>query len=218
MDKQNHHHKHKALKALFEPTLSKAELTQGRIIEAAIKSYVLVGIEKSNYQQIAMVGSVSRSLIQHYFPDPDELLAMSVRFMISSFRAFAIEAIQAQSDSQEKLVAYIRSAFDWGRTYKNLEKFWFLFYYYCSIKKKYRDLNTEIMKSGYDHLTSLLTAGKEAGLFTCKTPAETARQIQVILTGALVVLGTQNFGIDSDEYVQNIIHLCLRLAGSADPR
>src|ERR1700690_3225941 len=85
------------LKDIFPPSLGKAEKTQGKIIEAALKSFTQFGIEQSNYRTIAALAGMSRSLIQHYFPEHEDLLLTSVKYVLGNFQNFAKETMRDQA-------------------------------------------------------------------------------------------------------------------------
>src|SRR4051812_18083885 len=87
-----------ALGELFPYKPSKAQRTQLAIIESAIKCYATLGIEKSTAERIAKTCGISRPLVQHYFPDREGLLEMSIKYIRTYLQKLAVDAVNSRPD------------------------------------------------------------------------------------------------------------------------
>ena len=116
-----------------------------------------------NYESLAQSCGISRSLIQHYFPDRDELILTAMRFVRAKYQKLCVDAIATQSTAKGQLKAYLEAACSWPKVYPQDAKIWLLFYYNCSINKKYRKVNTELVAQGHERIIEMLegaTKGK----------------------------------------------------------
>lgn len=177
---------------LLEADLSKAQKRQFAIIEAAIKCYASVGVDRTTFDRIAQVGKMSRPIIQHYFKDKHEIFLRAVKYIRANFQQLAVDAILSKTNPKDQLEAYIRCTFDWIEDYSHHMKVWLLYFYYCGFDSELKELNTELVEMGTKRIAALIETGNEAGIFRSKSPAEHARLIQVNITGALISASTEN--------------------------
>ena len=56
-----------------------------------------------------------------------------------------------------------------------------------------------------------MRAGNQIGAFMCKKPAEAAKQIQILLTGALIVYGTEELPQGAQAYWRTVVADCLEI-------
>jgi AcrR family transcriptional regulator len=195
---------------LFPQTPKRSEKRILEIVEAAIKSYATLGIEKTTYATIAKIGKISRPLVQHYFKDKEAIFDLAVKYIRIHFQKMAVSAIEKQKTPQKMLEAYVDSTFDWLEKFPNHTRVWLLFYFYCTADKKSRELNTELTQTGRKRIEAILNAGVAMGAFGCKQPAEAALLIQTMVTGALIAAGTET--VDVAAYRQTVRAQCLALA------
>jgi AcrR family transcriptional regulator len=198
--------------SLFSIEPSSGQKRMMQIIEGAIKCYASVGIENTTYDRIAKACKITRPLIQHYFKDLDEIFEVAVKFIRANFQRVAIEAIQKESKPKEQLMAYVESTFQWVKEYPAHANTWKLVYYYCDLDPKLRKLQTEMVYLGLDRIAGLLEIGKSQKVFGCKDVRTTANFIQMLMTGALVKVSTENMDVSLEEFSKEISGACLRIA------
>ncbi len=195
--------------SLFDIVPTKAQERQLKIIEAAVEDFASVGIEKSTYESIARRSKVSRPLVHHYFPDKEVLIERAITYVRANFQSIAVKAIQGEEKSEHQLNAYIVSTFDWLKKYPAHVKVWLLFYYYCGIDAKYRKLNSDLVDMGHRRIKAILEIGHTQKRFIVKNATETAKLIQLLITGGLLAGCTENADLKA---LQNqVVHGCNRL-------
>ncbi len=190
---------------------SKAQQRQIQIVEAAIKVFAAVGIEKATYDKIAKICRVTRPLIQHYFPDKEQLFELVVKYIRGHFQAIAIRAIERGTSETEQLKSYISSTFRWLDDFPEHVQVWMLFYFLSSHHAKYRKINTELVGMGHGRIAALIERGTESGQFESKDYQIDAKLIQTAITGALVSLTTEDFSIDRKVFEKQVVEECLRI-------
>lgn len=202
------------LDSLFPPTHSASTGRKAQILEAAIKSYVRNGVEKTTPGRIAQICKVSRPLVLHYFPNRQELFDYVVRYIRARFQQIAIEAIQKASTPRQQLEAYVDSTFDWIRLYPEHAKVWLLFFYYCSIERKRLQMHSELTEMGRSRIQALLEMGTKSGDFACHEPGLVAKMIQVAISGALLSVLTEASVVPPEKIRTETLRLCFHLAGA----
>ncbi len=179
--------------------LTKSQATKLRIINGTIQCYIRHGANQTTYQKIAKLSKCSFALTKHYFPDPDELFEMVAKYIRVNFQRVAVEAIRSKHTPTDQLVAYIKSTFDWVDDYRDHGRVWMLFFFNCSIKKGQRATNTDLVNMGHARITALLNLGRSQKLFSFRSAEETARLIQIVISGALVAMLTEDIGQSQKE-------------------
>jgi AcrR family transcriptional regulator len=210
---------HAILPELFPARLSKSDRRKIQIIDAAIGRFASTGIESTSFEDIAQDCGVSRALVQHYFPNREDLADVALRVIRGRFQKLAVDAVAAASSPEEKLIAYAHSTFSWIRDFPSHARVWLLFYYYCGIDRKKRKLNTELVSQGHARITALLKRGAELGAFALEDDqflSERAKLIQNTLTGALLSAVTENHDSLAQVEAQTAA-LVLHLAKMAHP-
>jgi AcrR family transcriptional regulator len=199
---------------LFPLEPSESQRRQVEIAEAAIRIYVREGVERATFERIARESGCSRPLVMHYFPERDSIFQLAARYVRASFQALAVEAIRAEATPVGQLRAYTLSTFDWVEKSPDHAKVWMLFFYYCGIRKEYRDLNTDLVRMGHDRIAALLARGKDQGVFACEDPVMAAKQVQLLISGAVVAAITERVPGSMRKLRELTVQGCLALAGA----
>lgn len=190
---------------------SKSELRKQQIIDSAIRCYATFGAENTTYEKIAKVCKVTRPLIQHYFPDRDELFAVAVHYIRWRYQRAVVERVEKAQGPLDKLRAYIDASQQWVIDEPLHSKAWALFFYHCSINPKFKALNTELVATGTQRIMGLLSAAQTQGALSPKlNVAFAARAIQHVLTGAIVAAGTETLTVPWNEFKNSTQSICLR--------
>jgi AcrR family transcriptional regulator len=177
---------------LFRSEASKSQLQQVKIVEAAIKSYARHGIEKTTYTNLAKQCAISRTLIHHYFPTLDSLFLLAARYARETLLECAKKGLVAHRlDERKQLDGYIEGCFNWVRLFPDQAKFWMLYFYQASLGGEAMQENSELVSAGHERIEGLILAGREKGYFHFKDAKETAKGIQLLITGAIVSVLTE---------------------------
>lgn len=186
---------------LFKTVATKAQNQQLKILESAIHSFVVNGIQETSYASLAKSCRISRPLIHHYFPDWGDLIRGAAIYVRSVMQDHAIQATQsAGSKVVDQLEAYVESCFTWIEKYPEHFKFWLLYFYQCGIDPKARAEHTELVEMGHKRITALLQMGNERGEWKVKEPVRAAKMIQTSITGSMLVAITE----DSDYSLKDL--------------
>lgn len=83
-----------------------ADTRKPAILQAAIDSISANGLPMPSYDAIAKAGGISRQLIRHYFPDPEELMLAVCDRLAAAYRDRLMQGIIA-ADSHERLATFL---------------------------------------------------------------------------------------------------------------
>jgi AcrR family transcriptional regulator len=206
------------LSSLFEFMPTRAQRRMVEILEGAIRNYATIGVEKTTYDSIAKACKISRPLVQHYFKDKDAIYEMSMKYIRANFQKLAVDAIKKSSDPATQLEQYVSALFAWAKKYPLHAKVWNLVYYYAAVDSHLKRINTDLVMMGHDRITALLTAGVESGVFADGEIRARAKMIQMLYTGALVSVSSEDLYIDVEEFRKLLVRSCLQLAIQPLPR
>lgn len=203
---------------LFELRASTRQKTMMKIVEAAIQNYASLGVEETTYDSIAKTCRVSRPLVHKYFPSKKDIFLLAIKYIRLSFQRMAIAALDTQVTPQGKLVAYVESTFEWIETRKEHVKVWGLFQYQSMINREMMAINTEMARVGHTRITRLLEYGNQVGVFKSASPFQDAKQIQTLITGALMIVITESSEPMNADLKRATIESCFRIVGAEAPR
>lgn len=192
---------------------TKSERRRMQIIERTIVSLAISGIDKLTHESLAEECGISRSLAYHYFPDRDALVLLTMRFIRARFQKLCVDAIERETESKNRLRAYVETACSWPEVSRYDARAWVLFYYHCAVMKKYRSLNTELVVQGHARITALLE--KIAGpVFVATDFPLNAKLIQNLITGYFLSVITEDHTPEARAaLLQATVSECMRLGG-----
>lgn len=179
---------------LFEVAASKSQEQQLKIIEAAIRSFAKNGIEATTYTSLAKDCEISRPLIHHYFPTLEDLFLLTAKYVRQTLLNLAVAemAKTPATDPRAQLEGYLKGCFRWVREFPDQFSFWLLYFYQASLKGQARDENSQLVKAGHERIEALLSQGNAHKVWVVEHPRETAKTIQIFITGALVSVMTED--------------------------
>lgn len=171
---------------------SKAQKQQIQIVETAISELAKNGFAALSYTALAKACDVSRPLIHHYFPSINDLLLMSARYARATLLGLAQEGLDKNAgDESEQLRGYIEGCFKWVLIFPDQAKFWMLYFYHSAVDEVAFDANSQLVDAGHARITKLLNSGKKSGLFKFADASETAKTIQLLISGSVVACVTE---------------------------
>lgn len=200
---------------LFPRALSKADQKKLIILEAAIQTYAELGIEYVSYEDIARKAKVTRPLVNHYFPDKKALFESAVKFIRAHFQELAVRELEKFPSPQDKLEAYVRATMTWVKVSPIHARTWVFFFYLCTSDSKLRNLHRELTTMGMQRLTALLQAVAVEKRYPPTKLEHKAKNIQRLITGALLELATEHDSKDlniydeiSNQTIKQCLHIC----------
>lgn len=161
-----------------------AEDRRAEIVAAASALALSEGLEQITLRSVADRLGVAGSLVSHYFPSVDSLLA-------EAFKAAAVQesreidtAVDAETPPVERLLALLRFHTDGDRDRMNL-----LWLDAWRLGRRRPALHTEVaaqMTADVEQLTAVINEGIRSGDFTATDPKVSASRILAVLDGLSV--------------------------------
>ena len=194
-------------KEVFPHQLSKSELRQLQIIEQSIALCAQGGLEALSYGKIAQACGVTRHLVIHYFPNRDVLIEQAMEYVWASLKLWILKKVDQQKGGpDQKIEAYLSANLEWARENRALATFLIVFLHHASTKKKFRKLNTNLMKLGQERILGLLNGGIEEGFFHPVSNRELeAKDMQLTILGHVVNLLTEDQPFQSETLEKQMI-------------
>jgi AcrR family transcriptional regulator len=190
---------------LFPRKLSKGDQKRLQILEAAVKMYAKVRIEDLPVEEVARLAKITRPLLQHYYPDKNELFRSAMKLVRAQFQELAIRHIQLAKTPRERIVRYIESTFEWYRENPIHVKSWILYFQACANDNDIKAEHSQMTTMGQERIIAMLKDGFDRGDLNLK-----AKAIQRIITGALMEIVTEE-NFDLNLIQQQTVKICLEI-------
>jgi AcrR family transcriptional regulator len=194
---------------LHEPSAKRKALN---LTEAAIICLSKKGFDGVTLEMIAREAAVTRPLIKHYFEDLEDLKTFSIKYIRVLFQTLVLEEMKKQTSPEKLLSVYVQACFDWVKTHRTHGLVWLAFMHRSAQNKKMRELNTVAVNTGNERIEQLIEAGRAKNIFRVTDVARAARMIQILITGALITLVSEEIP-DSNELSKKTVKTALELAG-----
>lgn len=180
---------------VVESKVTKAQIQQYKIIEAAISSYGKHGISGTTFSSLAKDCKISRPLIHHYYHSVEDLFLATSRFVRQTLLNLAVEGMAhgiRQEDPGLMLDGYVNGCLKWIKLFPDQARFWLLYYYQTGQGGAAKDENSQMVKAGHDRICQIIELGNKANRWQVSDIQETAKQIQLLITGLLMSVVTEN--------------------------
>lgn len=197
---------------LFDHQPPRVQRRMIQILEAAIRNYFTLGIEKTTYESIAKAGKISRPLIQHYFKDKDEIFVMALKYIRVTFQKLAIDGIARAQSHEGQMKEYVGSLFEWLQKYPMHAKVWNLMYYYAAVDSSFLAMHTHLAEMGHQRIIALLREGAKEGVFSGGDLERRAKLIQTMYTGGLIMVTAEKLYVSLDTFRQYLTDAILEIA------
>ena len=198
--------------SLFPRSVSKSEKRKFRILKGAIACYATLGVERTTYEAIATKSKSSRTLILHYFPERAELLKLVFQFIRADMQKSAIGTIELAKTPEEQLTGYIQSCFDWLHEKPLYWTVWMLLFYYSGVRRELKQMHSELTAMGHDRILVMISALASNKNEAAGGLALRAKTLQALITGALIAVHSETLSLQRDQFVQQTINDCFRIA------
>lgn len=191
----------------------KAKRKAFNIIESAIQCIAKKGFDQITLEMIARETAVTRPLLKHYFEDLEDIEMTSLKYIRFIYQKLTVDALEAGKDEREMLRNYVNAAVDWTATHKTHVIVWFSFLHLCGKEKKFREMNTLAVQTGFERIRSLLSAGQSNGHFKTTDLDHAAKALQLVIAGAVYSSMSEEIA-DFKAFKLTIEKECLRIADS----
>lgn len=198
---------------LFPHRLNKSDKRKIDIIEGAINAYSQLDYNAITFEDIAIHASTNRRLVQHYFPNKDELFELCIKVIRGHMQAIAVEALLKSAEPEDQLHAYIRSTFQWLKLKPAHVRTWILFFLICTQKSKFRKTHSELTKMGEKRIIAIIS---KINLVKEREPSRLsylAKTIQKIITGGLMEASTEGSEEDLQLIQEETLKACRTILG-----
>ena len=191
--------------------MSKSEQTRKRILDATAICFSKIGVEKTSITQIAQQAETSRALVAHYFPVKDEMFLEVVRHLS---RKFGEELKRLSHDGDSRLVANLRANLNFFIDTPENFKTFFLFYYYASLRRDYRELNTRMTEQTISRFAAdlryhYIKVGRAP--VTEEESRRTASMIHRELIGSIQQFFITEHQDNPEKFKKQVVETCMQL-------
>lgn len=177
------------------PAKSHAKDRRLRIVQAALKCFILHGVVGTSFKQIAEEADVNQPLIGYYFASFEDLFAAVVGLMLEDLKGVTVSAIeQHAANPRQALLAYTEIPIVWAQQKPEYNALWTFFYHLASYQKKFMAINDSIRQGGRERITLLLYRYQEHSGRRLKvdwTVDRLARSLHAQITGAVIIAVTE---------------------------
>ena len=199
---------------LFPPTLSKSDRRRKEIIEGAIEAYASIDYNHISFDDIATPANTSRRLVQHYFPDKDELFAVAMKVIRAQYQALVVDAFSQMPTAKDQFCEYIRAAVSWPIHEPVHVRAWFLYYLVCAQQPKLRRLHEDLAKMGEQRIAALVAAMYPHKKISPSSLRFVAKTVQRLIGGALLEICSESTAPNVDRIQDEIVQAALSIVNS----
>ena len=201
---------------LFPKKPSKSDKRRLEILEGAIKAYAQISYKHLSFDDVANPAKTSRRLVQHYFPDKNELFDMAMKMIRGQYQTLVIEAISNAESPEERFAEYVRSAVMWPRVLPLHVRAWFLYYLVCAQEPKFRKTHEGLAKMGEERIAALVSDLNPARKISSMGLHFVAKTVQRLIAGALIEICSESTQADIEAVQAQVLRACQSAIKDAD--
>lgn len=181
-----------------------------QIIESACDLIAKDGYEALDFGALAKKCKVTRPLINHYFGTKNELFLSVVQYVGVEHQKYIIAGLSAQGAASGLLRSYLKANTLWPQDRASHSRVWMHYLALSGFQKEAKKENTRSVDHGAQRIWEILQAGAAQGLWSADQLLEKARTIQLLLTGVVISLVTE----ERDQLeIQNLNRMLLQRVG-----
>lgn len=198
--------------------ISKGQKTKAKILKKAIELMGKTGSFEITFEQLSKSCRVTRPLIHHYYPSQQALFDEAVLFIRKNYQHHVISRMTKAKNPKEKFIAYLESAMDWIDYEPEHMSVWLLYFAAARLRDHERDINTQLVNVGHERIQSLVTEIRDSLQKTSEqsfrvSASESARSIQIFLTGTIVSTATETRSLEELKILRDrTVQQCLKWA------
>jgi len=194
---------------LFEFKPRKGDLKKLEIIKACVECLASEGLENTTYDAIAKRVNTRRAHIAYHFADKYSLYYDAIKFILATYQQLSIEHLKKAKEGNDPLVKYVEAVFLWAKKYPEQMHVMLLFYYFCTLRPEFKQLQAQVRKGGTERVYYILKEKMQMRESSEKLMS-LSRNIQN-LVGSLVVDVVTTRHQNLDDAKKEAIELVLKL-------
>ncbi len=198
---------------IFPARLSKSDRRRLEIIDGAIRAFAGVDYDSVSFDEIGESVGASRRLVQHYFPNKEELFLLAMKSIRAQFQVLAVGRFSKAKSPVDQLKEYVRSTFDWIEKEPVHVRAWFVYFVVCTKNKKLRSAHAELTKMGEDRIAGLISAAHADSQISKGELSYMAKTIQRLITGGILEAASERELPELGKVREQVVRTCLAVAG-----
>ncbi|MFZ4715627.1 MAG: TetR/AcrR family transcriptional regulator [Bacteriovoracaceae bacterium] len=169
---------------LFPTKISKGDRRRFKIIESVIEIIGTKGVKEITFDAIGKKVGLPRSNIAYHFPNIDELIISSIRYVVSYGQAITVEYVKKATSPIEQILFMGAATIDWLMfKKKDHAPTMLLFYYYGSFDSGFQEFVLQTRRVGADRISAILGSIKGSSELPSRDLHMRSIKIQSIITG-----------------------------------
>lgn len=174
-----------SLNELFEDGTRKGDLKKMEIILAAIDCLATIGFEKTTFEAIAKRIGTRRAHVAYHYKDKNDIFMAMIKYIVTNYQEISLAHIKDSREGEQTLLHYVEGPFVWAQKNPKQLSVMLLFYYLCSFRDEYLNLNNQIRIAGVERMQFILT-NQFSPAYKVEDAKFLSKQIQNLISGNLI--------------------------------
>ena len=191
-----------------------------RIIDAAIKLFILQGAAFTKLSEVAKAAKVPAPLIHYYYKSIEDLHFDVIQTAYEDLKVYNHSwATEQNEDPVEMMREYLKGPLLWAKERPGHYSIWLYFYYMASWSSQFEALHTEIRKGGRMRISFIIYKGLEKRVFELpkgRSVEEIAHFIQAQITGQFVMFGSEKKVHEIEYFMKDLEYSVFQVLGIRD--
>jgi AcrR family transcriptional regulator len=187
-----------------------------KILKAAIDLWVKDGAAFTRLSAVAKAAKVPAPLIHYYFQSEEDLHFEVTLRIRDEILAYHLKHLVKKTGAAEGFKEYLKGPLLWASHQPGHASIWFYFYYLATYHPRFKELNTQLKKTGSERITLMIYEGIEKGEFSIPqgmAVKDLTQEIQAQMNGYLLLFMTEKHGRDVSYYIELQENRILALLG-----
>jgi AcrR family transcriptional regulator len=185
-----------------------------QIIEAFTILVTKRGLHRVSHTEIAKECGITRQLVAHHFPNENDLIVLTYKYIYAGWQKFAADGLMAKSGFIGRFEGYVDGVVKWMVEKRSHARFLVQFYAVVQLDPELSEFFERNVLIGQQRLTALLLTGQSEGFFSgLSEPAlgVKATSLQVQVFGFLVTHSWKD--LEHAKAREELFQACLALIG-----
>lgn len=165
-----------------------------RALQILDKATILIaheGYEALSFQKLSKKCKITRPLIHHYFADKEQLLLAVIQHVGVEHQKFILSHVGKTTNPLQILQGYILGNLSWPMEKKEHSRVWMHYLALAGYNQRDKAENTKSVEHGLNRIWGILQLGFKENIWNGSELISKARAIQIIITGAVISLITE---------------------------